>query len=143
MPLGDAPQPHLDAFLAEDHPIGPVAIAPERDGDLQPGIDELLVDDPSPETVREMLHEVIDPELGLDIVELGLLRSVVIDDGVATIRFTVTTPACPLSNYIEDEIRSCLWQLPGLRELNVACEYEPAWGPEDMTEDARLALGWD
>jgi metal-sulfur cluster biosynthetic enzyme len=138
MPLGDAPQPRIDALLAD---------APDQSTPLDaagtPGIDELLVDDPTPETVRDLLYEVIDPELGLDIVNLGLLRSVVINDGAADIRFTVTTPACPLSNYIEDEIRSCLWQLPGLTKLDVTCEYEPAWSPEDMTEDARLALGWD
>jgi metal-sulfur cluster biosynthetic enzyme len=58
------------------------------------------------------------------------------------VRFTVTTPACPLSSYIEDEIRACLWQLPGLDEIDVACEYEPAWQPEDMSDAARDALGW-
>jgi metal-sulfur cluster biosynthetic enzyme len=103
---------------------------------------DLVLDAPSPELVRELLREVIDPELGLDIVELGLLRAVEVSDGVATVRFTVTTPACPLSSYIEDEIRACLWQLPGLEELEVECEYEPAWSPEDMTEDARAALGF-
>ncbi len=100
------------------------------------------LDDPSPELIRELLHEVIDPELGIDIVNLGLLREVEVADGNATIRFTVTTPACPLSSYIEDEIRSCLWQLPGLHDVDVTCEYEPAWQPEDMTDDARAALGW-
>jgi metal-sulfur cluster biosynthetic enzyme len=111
---------------------------PVRDA---PGLD-LVLDDPSAEAVRELLREVIDPELGLDIVELGLLRSVEVGDGVARVRFTVTTPACPLSSYIEDEIRACLWQLPGLNELDVACELKPAWRPEDMSDGARAALGW-
>jgi metal-sulfur cluster biosynthetic enzyme len=103
-------------------------------------LDEL--DDPSPDLVRELLHEVIDPELGLDIVNLGLLRGIAIDGSHAHIRFTVTTPACPLSSYIEDEIRACLWQLPTLTDVDVTCEYEPAWNPEDMTDEARAALGW-
>jgi len=103
---------------------------------------ELLVDGPTPALVRELLREVIDPELGLDIVELGLLRAVDLRDGVARVRFTVTTPACPLSSYIEDEIRACLWQMPGLQELDIDCEYEPAWRPEDMSEAARIALGF-
>jgi len=106
-----------------------------------PGLD-LLVEGPSVQTVRELLRQVIDPELGLDIVELGLLRSVRIADGVVDVRFTVTTPACPLSSYIEDEIRACLWQLPGVVDIDVGCEMEPAWTPEDMSEDARFALGW-
>lgn len=94
-------------------------------------------------TVREMLHEVEDPELGVDIVNLGLLRSVAIDGDSADVRFTVTTPACPLSSYIEDEIRFTLLQLPGIKHVEVECEYEPAWKPEDMTDLAREQLGWD
>ena len=103
---------------------------------------DLVLDTPTPALVRELLREVIDPELGLDIVELGLLRAVEVRDGGATVRFTVTTPACPLSSYIEDEIRACLWQLPGLTDLEVECEYEPAWAPEDMSEAAKVALGF-
>lgn len=101
-----------------------------------------LTDDPSPELLRELLHEVIDPELGLDIVELGLLRKVTVRAGVARIRFTVTTPACPLSGYIEDEIYACLQQAPGLRQVLVESELDPPWSPEDMSEAARAALGW-
>jgi metal-sulfur cluster biosynthetic enzyme len=101
-----------------------------------------LAEDPSPELVRELLHGVIDPELGVDIVELGLLREASVSAGVARIRFTVTTPACPLSDYIEDEIRACLAQAPGLRHVLVESELDPPWEPEDMSEVARAALGW-
>jgi metal-sulfur cluster biosynthetic enzyme len=110
--------------------------------DARPGLD-LLLGAPTPALVRELLREVIDPELGLDIVELGLLRGVDVGDGLVRVRFTVTTPACPLSSYLEDEIRACLWQLPGLSDLDIECEYEPAWQPEDMSEGARLALGFE
>jgi metal-sulfur cluster biosynthetic enzyme len=121
----------------------PAARAAESPGLREaPGLD-LLVDGPTAESVRDLLHQVIDPELGLDIVELGLLRSVCIREGVVEIRFTVTTPACPLSSYIEDEIRACLWQLPGVADLDVECVMEPAWTPEDMSDDARFALGWE
>jgi len=112
------------------------------DPDAQaPGLD-LLVEGPTPDVVRDLLRQVIDPELGLDIVELGLLRSVRLRGDVVEIRFTVTTPACPLSTYIEDEIRACLWQLPGVGDIDVACVMEPAWTPDDMSEDAKFALGW-
>lgn len=106
-----------------------------------PGFDP-LAEGPTPEAVRDLLRQVIDPELGLDIVELGLLRSVCLRGDVVEIRFTVTTPACPLSSYIEDEIRTRLWQLPGVGDIDVECVLEPAWTPEDMTDDARFALGW-
>ncbi|HVW19358.1 MAG TPA: metal-sulfur cluster assembly factor, partial [Solirubrobacteraceae bacterium] len=117
--------------VSSEHP------APEPGGRVAhaPGLD-LLADAPSADTVAALLRDVIDPELGLDIVSLGLLRSAQVDAGVARVRFTVTTPACPLSSYIEDQIRACLWQLPGLREIDVACELEPAWRPEDMSEEA-------
>ena len=101
-----------------------------------------LSDDPGPDLVRELLHEVIDPELGVDIVELGLLREVTVRAGVARIRFTVTTPACPLSGYIEDEIHACMEQILALRHVVVECELEPPWKPEDMSAAARAALGW-
>jgi metal-sulfur cluster biosynthetic enzyme len=97
---------------------------------------------PDPDVLREMLHEVIDPELGVDIVELALLREVTVRDGDVAVRFTVTTPACPLSRYIEDEIRRVLDGVEGLRQLDVECEYEPPWQPEDMSDVARRALGW-
>jgi metal-sulfur cluster biosynthetic enzyme len=101
-----------------------------------------LADDPTPELLRELLHEVIDPELGVDIVELGLLRSVTVRAGVARVRFTVTTPACPLSGYIEDEIHACLQQAPGLRQVLIETEMDPPWKAEDMSAAARAALGW-
>lgn len=109
--------------------------------DGAPGL-AALAEDPTPELVRVLLHGVIDPELGVDIVELGLLREATVRDGVARIRFTVTTPACPLSGYIEDEIHACLAQAPGLRQVLVESELEPPWKPEDMSEAARAALGW-
>lgn len=97
---------------------------------------------PDAATVRALLHEVIDPELGVDIVNLGLLRRVEIVGTSASIDFTVTTPACPLSSYIEDEISFSVMQLPGISEVDVRCVYEPPWKPEDMTDVAREQLGW-
>lgn len=101
-----------------------------------------LNDDPFHELLRDLLRGVIDPELGVDIVELGLLREVSVRDGVARVRFTVTTPACPLSGYLEDEIYACMEQVSGLRQVLVECEMEPPWKPGDMSEAARATLGW-
>lgn len=106
-----------------------------------PGLDALTSDDRE-KVARELIYDVIDPELGVDIVNLGLLRSIDIEGDRADIKFTVTTPACPLSSYIEDEIRSALWQLPGIKYTEVTCVYEPPWKPEDMTDLAREQLGW-
>lgn len=103
---------------------------------------DVLAGAPGPETIRELLHAVIDPEIGIDIVELGLLREVEVDGGAALVRFTVTTPACPLSSYIEDEIRACLWGLPGLTDIAVELTHDPPWDPEQMSDLAREELGW-
>lgn len=103
---------------------------------------DALAGAPGPELIRELLHAVIDPEIGIDIVELGLLREVEVDGGAALVRFTVTTPACPLSSYIEDEIRACLWGLPGLTDIAVELTHDPPWDPEQMSDLAREELGW-
>lgn len=117
-------------------PEGAVESAPA------PGLDLLGESGATVEAARDLLTEVIDPEIGIDIVNLGLLRSVEIDGGEARVQFTVTTPACPLSSYIENEIRTCLWQLPGMTDIQVECVYQPPWTPEDMSDSARQALGW-
>lgn len=96
---------------------------------------------PQPEQIREMLHSVIDPELGVDIVELGLLRDVAVNGNAVWVQFTVTTPACPLSRYIEEEIRDALAPLD-FDTVEVDCEMNPPWQPEDMSDAARHALGW-
>lgn len=124
--------------LPEPPPLVPEA-APAEPTEA-PGLDAL--NGATPDLIRELLKSVIDPELGIDIVNLGLLRSVEIDGDVARVRFTVTTPACPLSSYIEDEIRTCLWQIQGLGDVDVECVMSPPWQPEDMTDVARAALGW-
>ncbi len=123
---GATPAPDDGGATAAEHAPGLAALTSDNRADV----------------AREMLYDVIDPELGVDIVNLGLLRSVEIEGDTADIKFTVTTPACPLSSYIEDEIRSCLWQLPGVKYTNVECVYEPPWKPEDMTDVAREQLGW-
>lgn len=124
--------------LPEPPPLVPPP-APVEAADT-PGLEAL--DGPTPELVRELLKGVIDPELGVDIVNLGLLRSVELAGDSARVSFTVTTPACPLSSYIENEIRTCLLQIQGLRDVEVTCEMSPPWQPEDMTDVARAALGW-
>lgn len=127
--------------LEEEYPE--VRVVPEGTVEAAPapGLD-LFEKDELVETARELLHEVIDPEIGIDIVNLGLLRSIEIDGDIVRVQFTVTTPACPLSSYIENQIRTCLWQLPGVSQSEIELVYQPPWTPEDMTETARAALGW-
>jgi metal-sulfur cluster biosynthetic enzyme len=93
--------------------------------------------------VLGLLHRVIDPELGVNIVDLGLLHGVVIaSDGSVEIEMTLTTPGCPLGGFLDDEIRACLVQLPQVRDVSVRLVWEPPWEPQAMSDAARAQLGW-
>jgi metal-sulfur cluster biosynthetic enzyme len=103
-----------------------------------------MAKEPTPETVTEALHEVIDPELGVNIVDLGLLREVAVSPQHAVgIVMTLTTPACPLGPYITDEIQQVLGEVWGITDVDVEVVWSPAWDPDrDMTDVAKEQLGW-
>lgn len=104
---------------------------------------DLLSASPTPDLVTELLHEVIDPELGVNIVDLGLLRDVSVSEaGDVAVVMTLTTPGCPLGGFIEDEIQDCLAQAPRIGRVRVTLEWEPPWDPDQMTDLAREQLGW-
>jgi metal-sulfur cluster biosynthetic enzyme len=105
---------------------------------------ELLAAPATETTLTELLHRVIDPELGINIVDLGLLRDVAITpDGTAQIIMTLTTPACPLGPYIIEEIRELLTQVSTINDVEVEVVWSPAWDPEqDMSGNAKRILGW-
>lgn len=95
-----------------------------------------------PEAVNDALREVIDPELGVNIVDLGLVYNASVTDGVADILITTTTPACPLGPYISDGIRWALLRLDGVLDTRIEVTYEPLWSPDRMTDAAKEQLGW-
>jgi len=103
---------------------------------------ELLTAPLTPELVNELLVEVIDPELGVDIVDLGLVYDVKIDRGDVEVVMTLTTQGCPLGGFIEDEIVDALAQAPQIGRVKVTLVWEPPWDPECMTDAAREQLGW-
>lgn len=92
--------------------------------------------------IKEALRLVIDPELGDNIVELGLVYYVAVEEGgVAHIVMTTTTRGCPATSYLKDGARDSAWTVPGIECVDVALTYEPPWTPQRMTPDARLRLG--
>lgn len=98
---------------------------------------------PDEEQVRLALHEVIDPEVGINIVDLGLVYGIGIDGRRVQITMTMTTPACPLSEQIKREINARLVErCPGTERLEVDIVWHPPWGPEKMSQAAKQALGW-
>lgn len=95
------------------------------------------------EMAREALREnVIDPEIGINIVDLGLVYGLAVDEGTVKVTMTLTTPACPLGPYIDSEVRSALQDVPGVTDTKVNLVWTPPWDPSKMTEDAKLELGF-
>ena len=104
----------------------------------------LLGGQPGPDTLRDLLRDVIDPEIGINIVDLGLLYDTrLAGDGTAAIRMTLTTPGCPLGGYLTDAIHDTLQDVPGVTGVDVQIVWEPPWDPDEMMSDwAKDQLGW-
>ena len=92
--------------------------------------------------VFEALKNVYDPELGLNIVDLGLVYDVQVhDDGGVDIQYSLTTLGCPIGPMIEDQMRSFLRGVPGVGEVRPEFVLRPPWTPEMMSDEAKAALG--
>jgi metal-sulfur cluster biosynthetic enzyme len=92
--------------------------------------------------VLEALEEVIDPELGLDFVSLGLVYDIDIEGEEVFVTFTLTTPACPIGPQVSEQMKEFVGDLPGVSAVHPKMVFDPAWSPEMMTEDAKFALGF-
>ncbi|MGH2448542.1 MAG: metal-sulfur cluster assembly factor [Chloroflexota bacterium] len=93
--------------------------------------------------VREGLREnVIDPEIGVNVVDLGLVYEIGVKDGTAEITMTLTTPMCPLGPYLDQEVRGAVGDVPGVEDVKVNLVWQPPWDPSMMSEDAKLELGF-
>jgi len=103
----------------------------------QPGVGTDMT--PDTEYVLEALRDVVDPELGVNVVDLGLVYGVTLGgDGVATIDMTLTSAACPLTDVIEDQAASALEGL--VADFRINWVWLPPWGPDKITEDGREQL---
>lgn len=94
------------------------------------------------DAIVEALKNVHDPELGLNIVDLGLVYEIDIDgEGGVDIRYSLTTMGCPIGPMIEDQMRSFLRGIPGVEEVRPEFVIRPPWTPEMMSDEAKAALG--
>ena len=96
----------------------------------------------SEDDVMEALEEVIDPELGLDFVSLGLVYDVEIESEDVYVTFTLTTQACPIGPQVSEQMKEFVGDLPGVNAVHPKMVFDPAWSPEMMTDDAKFALGF-
>ncbi len=94
------------------------------------------------EQVVDALRNVIDPELGLDIVNLGLIYGVEVDGDQVHVTMTLTTPGCPLHDSMVKGAEMAVKRIPGVESASVELVWEPAWTPERMSAEARQRLGW-
>lgn len=95
------------------------------------------------ERVLEALKHVIDPELGINIVDLGLVYDVTIaDDGSVHVEYTLTTMGCPIGPLIEQQMQALMAGVPGVQGFDAEMVLRPPWSPEMMSEEAKAALGY-
>jgi len=92
--------------------------------------------------VLEALKTVRDPEIPMDLVELGLIYELIVKrGGTVYVEMTLTTPACPVAASMPGEVEAAIRAVPGVGDVRVKLVWTPPWGPERMSEEARLELG--
>jgi metal-sulfur cluster biosynthetic enzyme len=97
---------------------------------------------PSSEDVMEALENVIDPELGLDFVSLGLVYDVEIEGGDVYVTFTLTSPGCPIGPQVTEQMKEFVSDLEGVESVYPKMTFTPPWTPDNMSDDAKFALGY-
>ncbi len=96
----------------------------------------------SEKLILTALKHVLDPEIGVNIVDLGLVYEVKVENGDVYIQMTMTTPGCPLHESISKGAEEAVRQLPGVENVKVDLVWEPAWTPERISDWAKKQLGW-
>ena len=94
------------------------------------------------EEVTEVLRQVEDPELGMDIVDLGLVYEVEVEDSTAKVTYSLTSMGCPAGPLIAQDIDSTARQVEGIDEVELELTFDPPWTPDKMSDDAKFILGF-
>jgi metal-sulfur cluster biosynthetic enzyme len=97
---------------------------------------------PTVEDVQDALTNVIDPELGLDFMELGLVYGVEVEGEEVFVTFTLTSPGCPIGPQVSEQMEEYVGELDGVSRVYPKMVFTPPWTPEMMSEDAKFALGY-
>ncbi|GAA4749738.1 hypothetical protein GCM10023264_15160 [Sphingomonas daechungensis] len=110
-------------------------------GETKP-VDEPPANEDLTSNVIDALKSIYDPEIPVDIYELGLIYDVVIsEDGDAVVTMTLTTPHCPVAESLPNEVELRVLSVPGIRDAEVKLVWDPPWDPSKMSDEARLELG--
>lgn len=99
---------------------------------------------PTREQVITVLKKCYDPEIPINIYDLGLVYNIDLDEakGKVDVRMTLTAPGCPASAYIQQDVKRKLEQIPDVKEAVVSIVWDPPWTPEAMSESAKKQFGW-
>ena len=97
--------------------------------------------DESVQALADALKTVIDPELGYNIVDIGLVYDLEVHDGRARILLTTTTPGCPATDYIRQAVETCAVAVPGIADVDVTMTWQPRWSTDRMSDDAKAHFG--
>jgi metal-sulfur cluster biosynthetic enzyme len=97
---------------------------------------------PSNEEVVEALRQVEDPELGMDIVELGLFYGAEVEGDNVKVTYTLTSMGCPAGPMIQEDIERVLLEIPGIGDVESELTFDPPWTPDRMSDDAKFILGF-
>jgi FeS assembly SUF system protein len=110
-------------------------------GETKP-VDEPVANEDVKNSVIDALKSIYDPEIPVDIYELGLIYDVDIsEDGDAVVTMTLTTPHCPVAESLPNEVELRVLSVPGIRDAEVKLVWDPPWDPSKMSDEARLELG--
>ena len=91
--------------------------------------------------VREALTKVMDPELGISLVDLGLIYGINVEGEKVVVQMSFTTPACPMLHFITSNVEDAVKGLDGVEEVDVQLVWDPPWSPERMSEEGKKKLG--
>ncbi len=133
-------KPAILGFIMEHFMSGAPVLRPQAAAMVR--ADAPAADGDRSDDIREALRQVIDPELGCNIVDLGLVYEVTVaDGGAATVTMTTTTPGCPATTYLKSGAAEAASAVEGVEFVEVRLTHEPRWTPEMMTPEARAQLG--
>ncbi len=97
----------------------------------------------SEEEVWNALRDVVDPEIGANLVDLGLIYEVRVDNGTDVyVKMTLTVPGCPLMNVLPAQVEERLKELEGVKKVTVQLTFDPPWSPDRMSKELREEYGW-
>jgi metal-sulfur cluster biosynthetic enzyme len=127
-------KPDILNALMEHYTSGIPVITPAAAPDVQE-------QDETAALIWQALHRVIDPELGYNIVDIGLIYDVTMDKDKALVIMTTTTPGCPATDYLYSGAMECAYSVPGVSDAEVILTYEPKWSPAMMSDAAKSHFG--